>query len=287
MSCSVLAVCALVSTLANCSGTQPSPASSPALTASASPSSFDVLVREEDFQVSFSLDGSTVDGVGVPLQIPHGYFLRATANVGSTVVEGQQVGSLEPDTGYFRDLELRAASSAIDEFIYAQELARDTVILAPISGILQRDGTSWSIQSLGVDVRVNLTPSQLLRLYDTPLTGTASVDTLRGRRTFSCESLWLSLVGEHAVYCRLPNRAETISGLDARLEVSTEVISDALVVPNPYIGYSEGDDSFFVEIETDGSERRVPVNVGATNGVVSVVYGDVTQGDLLIPLAAS
>lgn len=243
---------------------------------------YEVRVREGDFQVKFSLDGWTVDGNGVPLDVPQGYRFVPLVKVDSTVEAGNVIGSLERLPDYFRELETRAEFSAIDSYVLEQEQVRDTYVEAPVSGVLEEREGEWSIRSTGIDVRIDLGSTQLLRLHRMSLVGEVTVDTLRGRRTLGCESIWLVSNIEHAAYCRLPSSAETISGLSARLDVSTELIPDALLVPNPYLGYSADGDSYFVVVESQDIETRIDVDVGATDGVVSVVSGDVIPGMLLI-----
>lgn len=251
-----------------------------------------VTVQRVDFQVTYRLEGVTEDSAEVGL-LPNPHLtLVPSVPLNSPVVAGQDIGTIEVDPRVRSQLDRDGAHSDLDQSRLAQLEAMTGIGVAPVDGLLAGPDDAPVIVADGVDVVVALTPIQHLRYRSLLFAGQSEVETVVGVRQVPCAAVWIeNRVGDVGadgevtsarLRCRLPRAVETVAGLRARLILSTEPIADALVVLNTYIGYDAAADGYFLIIREGGTERRVPVLVGATDGVRRVILSDVPAGAELV-----
>lgn len=282
--------------LAGCSATTPDPSSAQSSTTE---SAADTRVKtlRTDFQITYKLDGESRYSQGVRLISNQNLALVPTVGVDVTVTEGEIVGDAVVREDVAAALEASAMDSSIDTARLERLRSLEGPIKAPVGGVFAIEGTAPVISSQGIDVVVALTPIQDLRYQSLRFTGEAVIETIVGERAVDCEAVWIEAQvpaneeidngpqGRSAeLHCRLPNYIETASGLRARIILRSEVIEDAIVVPNIYVGYDDSIDEYFIRILQDGRESKVPVSVGVTDGVVRVITSDVPIGAQLLPL---
>ena len=227
-------------------------------------------VQRVDFQVTYRL-GAHRDSAEVGPTNPHLTLVPVPLN--SPVVAGQDIGTIEVDPRVRSQLDRDGAHSDLDQSRLAQLEAMTGIGVAPVDGLLAGPDDAPVIVADGVDVVVALTPIQHLRYRSLLFAGQSEVETVVGVRQVPCAAVWIeNRVGDVGaagevtsarLRCRLPRAGETVAGLRARLILSTEPIADALVVLNTYIGYDAAADGYFLIIREGGTERRVPVLVGA------------------------
>lgn len=161
--------------------------------------------------------------------------------------------------------------------------AAATPVIASATGMLRRTSPSTASIDVGLVVRSELLPTQLLRLRSGAATASATVETTGGKRQVPCTELTLSdgsLVASSAMpddprsvggtlECRLSEVLDTVPGLPATIAVSVDFGTDVPVVPEIAIAFD--DDGAPYVVTTSGT--RVPVELGASDGVLRVVRG--------------
>lgn len=244
-------------------------------------------VRVIDFSVTYRLEGVTQAGAQVPLVTDPRLRLETTVPDGA-IASGAGLGQLRLDPAVRAELERSAQTSRIDAGRLVTLEGREVAVVAPVDGILDTS-TLPHISSRGVDVVVALTPVQRLRYGALDFTGRATVETVVGQRQVTCAAVWLEETdvvseagdGEPAaqLHCRLPRHVETVPGLRAGLTLASNVLEDATVVPNMFIGYDAAADSYTVTTsEGDADPVTRPIDVGVTDGVVRVVMSELPEG---------
>jgi hypothetical protein len=255
-----------------------------------------VAVRQADFQITYKLDGVSATSRSVGLLSNQDLRFVPRVDAGTTVSRGQTIGTAAIDAGVKAALEAGAPHSSIDMGLLERLRGLEGLIAAPVAGVLTLDGVRPVVSSPGIDVVVPLTPIQDLRYQSLRFVGEASIETIVGERTVVCEAIWTQAPqgdeesedgppAESAeLHCRLPNHIETAAGLRARITLTSELIPEAVVVPDAFIGYDETTDGYFITVLEDAQNVVVPVVVGATDGVVRVITSDVPIGAKLVPL---
>jgi len=273
---------ALLAVCSACSSPGPDPTQSSLVSTiaeSASPGG-DAVVRRRDFQILYRLDAATESSSEIHVVAYPGTHWRDSAAVGE-VSRGSRLGEIVVDEEYRSTLE---NGNRLDQSTLAMIEQKAGNRISPADGTLEWIESTAVIKSVGMDVIAPLSPLQALRLLQMPIHGTASVETMVGAREVECIALWITEDDEDGssprLHCRLPATIETAPGLRATLMVQSDVIVDALVVPNVMIGAD--DDGPVVTFVQDGREVTVPVMVGATDGVVRVVLGDLPVGAALV-----
>ncbi len=72
-----------------------------------------------------------------------------------------------------------------------------------------------------------------------------------------------------------------LSGMTANVTFVTKQVQDVLYISNKAIT-TKGTDSYVIRKKNDGSEERVSVKVGFSNGSIAEITGDVSEGDTLL-----
>ncbi|WP_219105649.1 hypothetical protein [Austwickia sp. TVS 96-490-7B] len=80
--------------------------------------------------------------------------------------------------------------------------------------------------------------------------------------------------------CRLPSNIESAAGLPGSLTVTSTVVKDVLMAPTSALGRDEKNGYYVVKI--DEPNRRIPVELGPTDGVRQVIKGPLRAGIKLI-----
>lgn len=157
-------------------------------------------------------------------------------------------------------------------------------VLATSAGTLRRTGPSTAAIDVGLVVRAQLLPTQLLRLRSGTATATATVETTGGKRQIPCREVLLSDASAPSpssdsvndleasggrLDCRLTEALDTVPGLSATVTVAIDFGSGVPVVPELAISFDD-DGSPYV-LTTAG--RRIPVELGVSDGVLRVVEG--------------
>jgi hypothetical protein len=282
-------LCALA--LAGCTSGSPVPPLAPPGGAAARATEGDEAgaIRRSDFQVTYRLEGVTRESplVGV---LPNPLLaLASSVSEEATVVQGQALGEAGVDPRV-RHLATRdGKGNDLDKSRLAQVEAMGGTVKAPVDGVFTERGGTPVVLADGIDVVVDLTPIQHLRSRSFRFTGQAVVETVVGVRQVPCAAVWtehLAARGEDAasarLHCRLPRLVETAAGLRARVILTTQRIVDAVVVLNTYIGYDAAKDGYFLTIRGRDGDRRIPVTVGATDGVRRIILSDVPVGATLV-----
>lgn len=267
---------------------QPRGPSGPSPTGTRGISDTSAVVRRVDLRVRYVLEGVSEESSGVQVLWDRRFAFVPSPRVGTQVTAGQPLGRSRVAPELDRTLEARARTSSIDASALDQLRSLEGRILAPIDGILALDGGRPVIRAPGIDVVAELLPLQYLRYRTMLFSGVASIETIIGQRSVPCAALWVEISAGGTAYqlrCRLPAYVETAAGLRARLILTSKVYRDVVVVPNFYVGYDRKHDGYYVNIIEDGVERRVPITVGITDGVVRVVTSDLPVGATLAPLS--
>lgn len=262
-------------------GLKPSPSYSVEL-----PHDYQAVVRQDDFSITYNLEGITESSESVPIQIPNRAVLNLEIAEGEPVSPGQLIGeSLLPED--IRE-ELREASSNSRINSWNLSLLESSLgpVTAPIGGVFTESQGEASIVSSGLDVVVDLTPIQALRLSALPFSGEATVETIAGPRSADCAAIWIEgwESGTPRLHCRLPSYIETVAGLRSSLVIQSTVLEDVLLVPVLYVGFNKEEDAYVVYLEdSNGSGvQAVLVDLGPSDGAVRVVYSDLPVGATLV-----
>lgn len=245
-------------------------------------------IERSDFQVTYRLEGVTRDSEQVQVLFNPQLSLDPTVRLGGTVASGQTLGTAVVGTEL--RAQLQQGGSHLDASRLAQLEAMGGTVTAPVDGVFTDRDATPVVVAKGIDVVVNLTPIQYLRYRSLRFTGHAVVQTVIGNRHVPCRAVWTETIvpdesGSSArLHCRLPGLVETAAGLRARVVLQSQLVADAIVVPNVYIGYDYDADSYFLTVRDADGERSIPILVGATDGVRRVVLSDVPLGaELLRP----
>lgn len=245
-----------------------------------------LVVARRDFSVTFKLDGSTRAGTAVLLDERAGVTLVPAGKLPRQVTRGETIGRYEP---------VKATATTPSDRSLAQ-LAQTLAgpVTASGDGVFRARAGRYEVASEGLDVAVPLTPVQALRYRSMPFTGTASTESLVGRTTTPCEGLWLSAAAPQAaggasdsgaaaveqLNCRLSARVESAPGLRAQLTLTSVLQKGVLTVPVLGLAYDDKTGTNYVTV-SGPQPRRVPVTLGATDGVARVISGDVREGDVI------
>jgi len=277
----------LLLVLAACTGTQRSsaPTRPPTTGASGTPDS-GAVVRRVDLRVRYVLDGVSRESSAVQVLPNPALAFVSAVRAGTLVSAGEELGRSRISPEIRRFLVAGAAVSSIDASELAQLRSLRGRLRAPIDGVLIMPGGVPAIRAPGIDVVVPLLPIQYLRYRSIPFSGRASIETIIGQRSMPCTAVWVQAVSgdpPYELHCRLPGYVETAAGLRARITLTSKVYRDVVVVPNIYVGYDRSTDGYYVTILEGGHQRRVPITVGITDGVVRVVTSDLPVGAPLVP----
>lgn len=279
----VIVVALVASVLGGCEPSAGTPAEpSDGTVAPATPAA--PQVQRRDFQLRYQLDAQTVTSSAIRLRAPAGMALTDPRPLEAAVDAGQVIAQLRVNEAYASDLRVTAATNRIDAARLQQLSEGERPLEAPIAGILRDDAPGLLIEASGIDIVTKLSGVQTLRLGSMPLTGQATVETVLGTRTVDCEYLWIEEAVEDGqvvsgLHCRLPRTVETAAELRATLVVESERLRDVIVVPNASIGVD--DDGYFVVLQEADGERKVPVDVGPSDGVVRVITTALPEGAVL------
>ena len=80
--------------------------------------------------------------------------------------------------------------------------------------------------------------------------------------------------------CRLPGWVDTAAGMGAKVKVTTRTQAKALLAPAVAIAYDDRDQAY-VTVTSGEKPRKVLVELGVTDGVLRVVRGKLTPGEVL------
>jgi hypothetical protein len=285
--CVAAALC--LALLTSCTSDQGA-APDPALPGSPGGSTADgqgTTIQQLDFQVTYRLEGITGTSSSVSLLPNAELTLTSPPRDGTQVAAGQALGSIEVDPAV-RDRLAGGDPADVDRSRLAQLEALAGPLTSPVDGVFSSGDGQPRIVGDGIDVLVDLTPIQYLRYRSFQFTGQASVETVIGVRQVPCAAVWVGSSTDDEglsvarLHCRLPRLVETVAGLRARVTLVSSLIEDAVVVLNSYIGYDTANDSYFLTALVDGAEQRIPIVVGATDGVRRVVLTEVPIGAALV-----
>ncbi|MFV0634277.1 hypothetical protein [Demequina sp.] len=242
-------------------------------------------VYQRDFSLSYKLEAVTATSDGVVIVLAQGLEWEAIPEA-THVTAGQTIGSTQVDSQAREQLEGAEEGVRIAAAQLAALESEAGAVTAPASGPLTADEAGATIAVSGVDVTVELTGIQRLRLESMAIHGTASVETVVGQRDIACAALWVEDASDvdgaaGTLHCRLPATTQTVAGLRATLKLDSDVIEDALVVPDSALGMD--DDGYTLTLMDDGDEEVVPVDVGPSDGVMRVILTDVPVGATVIP----
>lgn len=245
-----------------------------------------VTVRRADLSLNYTLDATTAEGSRIGL-VPNDRLelVPASRQVDRRVRQGELLGRLRVKQSVLASLAALGSGAAASE--RASLRSQERSLVAPVDGSVHGSGSDPTIEAPGIDVVATLSPIQYLRYLSLPFEASAHVETVLGPVTVRCLALWstpsVEATNEAAasLHCRLPGHVETAPGLRSTLEITSTTVKDALLVPNLYIGYDEAADQYFVTTTQRGTDRRVLVQVGPSDGVVRVVRGDLQPGDVL------
>lgn len=231
------------------------------------------------------LDGLSENGSAVRLLSNNQLAFVPSVPLGSRVARGQEVGRTRINPDVRAALESGAAASRLDRGQLAHLRTLVGPVIAPISGVLGNSAEGPIVRAPGVDVVVDLLPIQYLRYQALAFSGRASIETIIGQRVVACAAVWVQpgSGSAYALRCRLPSYVETAAGLRAQVMLRSERFENVVVVPNLFVEYVEAIDGYAINVVVDGEERRVPITVGATNGVVRIVTSKVPIGAELVP----
>lgn len=286
----VLVLCGVALTACGpSSGTEPAAEGGPSATA---PSADDAPVgrlERREFQMSYRLDGVTVDSDRVLLDVRDGLELTPADGVvdGAMVTDGTVVGTTRVEQSRAAALEQGAQQSSMDRATLVALRAFEGDVVAHATGPVDLTSSPPSVVASGIDVTAPLTPLQSLRYASTTFDGIATVETVVGQRRVACTSVWVAPTADadgngRMLHCRLPARAETTAGLRAQISLTSEVVPDALVVPLLFLDYDELADGYVLHVQQDDEVVTYPVVAGPTDGVVRVVQTDAPVGSVLV-----
>ena len=274
----------LLMVLATCTGPQqPSAPSRPPTTGAPGPGA---VVRRVDLRVRYVLDGVSRESAEVQVLPNPAFAFVPAVRPGARVSAGDELGRTRISLEIRRALVAGAATSSIDAAELAQLRSLRGRLPAPVDGVFMLWDGVPAIRAPGIDAVASLLPIQYLRLRSIPFSGRASIETIIGQRSVPCTAVWVQIASgdpPYELHCRLPGYVETAAGLRARITLTSKVYRDVVVVPNIYVGYDRKADGYYVTILENGRQRRVPIMVGITDGVVRVVTSDLPVGAPLVP----
>ena len=252
-------------------------------------------IVQRDFQIAYRLEGVSARSASVRLMSSRNLVFIPSVALDSAVAKGQVVGEAAVAPDIREALEAGAETSSIDRSRLDQLLALEGPLTAPVGGVLAVEDDLPVVRSPGINVVVDLTPLQDLRYQSIAFTGRAVIETVIGERNVPCLAVWVKKTevlepdpfshrGASELHCRIPSHIETAPGLRAQVRLASQLVEDAVVVPNIYIGYDETTDGYYLAIVDNGSTSRLPVVVGVTDGVVRVITTPVPVGaELALP----
>ncbi len=258
---------------------------------SSSTPAFTAVIRRTDFQVKYVLEGQSTTSTGVQLLSNPQLAFVSSVRPGVQVAIGDVIGRSIISPGIRASLDRGARQSSLDRGELEQLKSLEGRIVAPVGGVFVIQGGTAMILLPGIDVVVDLLPIQYLRYQSLSFSGRATVETIVGERTVNCAAVWVqagsnpSAGTPYELHCRLPSYVETAAGLHAQVRLASGIYRDVVVVPNVYIGYDRSRDGYFISVVQDGVEKKIPITVGVTDGVVRIVTSDVPVGATLAPLS--
>lgn len=253
------------------------------------------VIGQRDFQISYRLEGVSARSAAVRLMSNRNLRFIPSVALDSAVAKGQAVGEAAVAPDIREALEAGAENSSIDRSRLEQLFALEGPLTAPVGGVLAVEDDLPVVRSPGINVVVDLTPLQELRYQSIAFTGRAVIETVIGERNVPCLAVWVKKTeilepdpfsprGASELHCRIPSHIETAPGLRAQVRLASQLVEDAVVVPNIYIGYDETTDGYYLNVFDDGATSRLPVVVGVTDGVVRVITTPVPIGaELALP----
>lgn len=255
-----------------------------------------LTVQESTFAVRYRLDGTVEASSGARVDVPNGTEFEPLPGIGKTVEKGDDLGQLTVETG-----PVTKGTVALSQLRLAEE--RASAVKAPVGGRVEIDGEMVRIEKPGLDVVVSLRPLQELRYLGMEFAGTASVETVLGRREAECQALWIDRAGgesadadsgdgasgtaQSAVHCRLAPDVETASGLPAVLTLTTVPLKGVMSIPLIYIGLDKTGADYVVRLRKGDEYIQRAVVVGITDGARRVIRSGLHAGDELEPFPVS
>lgn len=284
-----------------CTSTSQAP-ESPA-PATSSPSAATPTVQRVDFSPTYRLDAIVRDGTVVLQDVPTGTSFVATAKPNAAVSQGATIGRLESTPAAATESDTPKSVADSNRGRAEQWLGP---LAAPVAGRFTLHQGRPAVVANGVDIVAALTPLQEMRYRSLRYLGQATIETPFGPRESPCRALWLDAAPATAarsqasgsedtetsavagrLHCRLPGWAETAAGMRAQLTLRGVTVKDALVVPAIAVSYDPKTDQPFVTTVQGTEPKRVEVELGATDGVLRVVTGELTPGQNLRLASAS
>ncbi len=252
-----------------------------------------VVIRRDDFQIVYRLEGISQNSSFVGLMSNPNLSLARAPGLDSTVSAGTTVGRAVVDGQVSQALQAGAATSTLDKAQLEQLRRLEGPVSAPVGGVLAVRSGLPIVRTPGVDIVVPLTPIQFLRYQSLRFTGRATIETVIGERQVPCEAVWIepTALGSTAsgfesaseLHCRLPRYVETAAGLRAQITLASERYRNVVLVPNVFVGYDKATDGYFVNVIEGGRTKRIPVVVGVTDGGVRVITSKGPLGAELAP----
>jgi hypothetical protein len=192
-------------------------------------------------------------------------------------------------------LQAGAATSSLDRGELRQLAALRAPVVSPVSGVLTSAAGHPAIRDPGVDIVAGLLPIQYLRYQALEFSGRASIETVIGQRQIPCAAVWVQPAGTsssssgspYELHCRLPSYVETAAGLRGLVILKSTPYKNVIVVPNIYVGYDQRTDGYYINLQSGGRKKKVPIRVGVTDGVVRIITSKVPLGATLLPLRAN
>lgn len=246
-------------------------------------------IRRSTLELQYTLDAVTAQGSQIAL-VPSSQFVFTPSGTasGQPVRAGQRIGRLAITDVVQDSLTAGQDPSGANASALASLQAQEGPVVAPVSGTLLLSDDGAAIRAGGMDVTAALTPIQYLRFLSMPFSGSVQVETLTGPRKVGCLALWSVPVKEASpdaaatLHCRLGAEVETAAAMRATVTISATPQKNVLVAPNLFIGYDTKADQYYVLVGDGSQPRRVPVQVGVTDGVARVIRGEVEEGQQLV-----
>lgn len=201
-----------------------------------------------------------------------------------TVVAQPRAAVLAPLDG---DLEVTVEAGATfepgDPIAYANGVAVTAEYRGTVEEVLSSSGAVLanmpilSVSYAGWGVSVVVPSSDLYRLYEGPVSGTVNVDS--GPSGLPCRVATPADRDQPgAMLCLLPQTNTLAPGLSARVGLPTAERDDVLVLPVTAVS-GRVEAGVVSRLNADGTQSRIDVVLGITDGVNIEVVSGLTEGD--------
>lgn len=244
------------------------------------------VIHRANFRITYVLSATLENGILVQLVSNPLLLLVPSISPNTTVMRGTVIGTTIIDPTMTAQMSSATNTVAQSELVQLQSLLGPVV--APMGGIFTDSSGTPAIESPGVDLVAGLLPVQYLRYQAVQFAGTSSIETTIGQQDVSCAAVWVEPAAgsssnpngsqdPYEVHCRLPPFVQTAAGLTAQLTLTSQMLNDVIVVPTVDIGY-HSDSGYYLRVWDGGHVTTLPVTVGVTNGVLTVVTSQVPLG---------